>query len=475
MTTSTVSAPSRPPRLRRKNRIVGMGERDAERRRRGAVAGRAAAGRAGCRRRARTRARCRPRGRRRRVSQPAAAAREVAVADQRVRARQSPHGAKGCSSAWPSQSAPRERGPRAGNPGSPCTPSAGGARRCAWSPPCGPSFGRGNDLPGRYRDSFERRLERSCPHANRLRPKVSGLPADGTRVREGSVADEQLPPLRCGAAAVRWRPYDARRLTAPRAARRGRAAAVSFAVVALAMALLLPFDARRWTRLLAARPDRQPGARLPRPPAPRRRLRRPDAARAGPDALPAAAGGRARVRRPRPGRRRADRHRCAVSSTPSASSPASPTPGTRSAPRLVVVAAGGPPAELDVLGGAAARAGSPSAAVDLLTADRPRVAGARHRPRRPAARDRRRLRDRRLPDARSASSSPWPAARRAGRLRAHPAAARAARRPGRRPRARASARPHDAARPAHRGARPARPARSTGSARPSAPSSTARR
>ena len=49
---------------------------------------------------------------------------------------------------------------------------------------------------------------------------------------------------------VRWRPYDARRLTG-RELRVEAAAAVSFAVVALAMALLVPFE-RTLDPLLAA-------------------------------------------------------------------------------------------------------------------------------------------------------------------------------------------------------------------------------
>jgi diguanylate cyclase (GGDEF)-like protein len=83
-----------------------------------------------------------------------------------------------------------------------------------------------------------------------IRPKVSGLPADGTRVREGSVADEHSRRSGVERLLVRWRPYDARRLTG-RELRVEAAAAASFAVVALAMALLFPFS-RSLDILLAA-------------------------------------------------------------------------------------------------------------------------------------------------------------------------------------------------------------------------------
>jgi diguanylate cyclase (GGDEF)-like protein len=83
-----------------------------------------------------------------------------------------------------------------------------------------------------------------------IRPKVPGLPADGTRVREGSVADEHSRRSGVERLLVRWRPYDARRLTG-RELRVESAAAASFAAVALAMALLVPFT-RSLDVLLAA-------------------------------------------------------------------------------------------------------------------------------------------------------------------------------------------------------------------------------
>src|SRR5688500_4019928 len=76
-------------------------------------------------------------------------------------------------------------------------------------------------------------------------PKVSRLPADGTRVREGFSRRSGVERL-----LVRWRPYDARRLTG-RELRVEAAAAVSFGAVALAMALLVPFE-RTLDPLLAA-------------------------------------------------------------------------------------------------------------------------------------------------------------------------------------------------------------------------------
>ena len=82
-----------------------------------------------------------------------------------------------------------------------------------------------------------------------IRPKVSALPADGTRVREASVADNARRS-RVERLLVRWRPYDARRLTG-RELRVEAAAALSFAAVALAMALLAPFS-RPLDPLLAA-------------------------------------------------------------------------------------------------------------------------------------------------------------------------------------------------------------------------------
>jgi diguanylate cyclase (GGDEF)-like protein len=81
-------------------------------------------------------------------------------------------------------------------------------------------------------------------------PKVPRLPADATRVRESSVADEHSRRSGVERLLVRWRPYDARRLTG-RELRVEAAAAVSFAAVALAMALLVPFE-RTLDPLLAA-------------------------------------------------------------------------------------------------------------------------------------------------------------------------------------------------------------------------------
>src|SRR5688500_6633858 len=83
-----------------------------------------------------------------------------------------------------------------------------------------------------------------------ISPKVSRLPADGTRVREGSVADEHSRRSGVERLLVRWRPYDARRLTG-RELRVEAAAAASFTAVALAMALLVPFE-RSLDPLLAA-------------------------------------------------------------------------------------------------------------------------------------------------------------------------------------------------------------------------------
>jgi diguanylate cyclase (GGDEF)-like protein len=82
-------------------------------------------------------------------------------------------------------------------------------------------------------------------------PKVLGLPADRSRVREGSVADGTSRRSGVERLLVRWRPYDARRLTA-RELRVETAAALSFAAVALAMALLVPFSRPLDTLLAAA-------------------------------------------------------------------------------------------------------------------------------------------------------------------------------------------------------------------------------
>ena len=69
-------------------------------------------------------------------------------------------------------------------------------------------------------------------------------------MREGSLADEQARRSRVERLLVRWRPYDARRLTR-RELRVEAAAAASFTAVALAMALLVPFS-RPLDPLLAA-------------------------------------------------------------------------------------------------------------------------------------------------------------------------------------------------------------------------------
>jgi diguanylate cyclase (GGDEF)-like protein len=81
-------------------------------------------------------------------------------------------------------------------------------------------------------------------------PKVLDLAADRTRVREGSVADEHSRRSRVERLLVRWRPYDARRLTR-RELRVEAAAAAGFGAAALAMALLIPFS-RPLDPLLAA-------------------------------------------------------------------------------------------------------------------------------------------------------------------------------------------------------------------------------
>jgi diguanylate cyclase (GGDEF)-like protein len=69
-------------------------------------------------------------------------------------------------------------------------------------------------------------------------------------VRDASVADEHARRSRVERLLLRWRPYDARRLTR-RELRVEAAAAVSFAAAALAMALLVPYS-RPFDPLLAA-------------------------------------------------------------------------------------------------------------------------------------------------------------------------------------------------------------------------------
>ena len=225
------------------------------------------------------------------------------------------------------------------------------------------------------------------------------------------------------------------------------------------MPLLLPptrdFDLGR-----RARPDREHGDRLAGAAVRRRRLGGADPARARADAVPAAAGRRPRVRRAPAWspptlfdivRRRAHPERVLT---------APPTRGTPSAPALVFAAAGAPApdiADWAVLALALRRPVRERPA----DRDRPRVARPRHRPGRPAARDRHRLPDRRVPDPRRAAGrdrrrrppvrlpARAPAAGAAGRARRRPRAAHPGRRrpPRRADRGARAARPRD---PPHR-------------------------
>ena len=251
---------------------------------------------------------------------------------------------------------------------------------------------------------------------------------------------------------MRWRPYDARRLTgrelrveaAAAAQLHGRGAGDGAAGLPsrapldplLAAALIVSLA-------LASRVHLHLGAGFA---VPTQLVLVPMLFLLPPEVVPA-------VRRPRPGRRRAARD-AARSRAPRAHR-------HRHRRRLVRGrrrprgrggrrAAGG----ARVLGGAAARPARPVRDRPPV-GHHPRVAGARHRPCRPDPRDRRRLRDRRLPDP-GRLPRRHGGGRRAVRLRAHPAAARAAGRARRRPR-RAHPRGRRPARPAHRGARAARP------------------
>ena len=218
MTTSTFSVPSRPPRLRRKKRIVGCASETQMRRRRGAVAG------------------AQPQGARRvaavhvpglvvghevgAVELPAGgAAGEVAVADERVVREVAPR-AKGCSSTWPSQSARAAGAAASRKPRITVHAVSRWRRRYAWSPPSGPSFGSGTTFRGRYRDALSATLSATCPHANRFALKFPlCLPMEHAcarvRWRTSTPAAPEWSGCSC-VAPLRRAPADR-----PRAARRG--------------------------------------------------------------------------------------------------------------------------------------------------------------------------------------------------------------------------------------------------------------